>query len=355
MRRIVVLGDSVAGRSLLRFAAPLGYPIVCLEQKAATDLGDKSCGSLLTAKTRKLIDWPSGKGRFCRQVDLFFSNSDTAVPLELDEKHALCFSSRPFILDHLDTLIPQGWGELVRYGVRVTGIDFKHRVVHLADRQPVPYQWLVIATGAASRPVNLLAQHLGARWDAGIPSLQYQFPHSPVTPNMRFDTARLGSGYFWAWQGVGDLDIGIIKKGGSGTAGHSQMDHLVREYANRMGITVPDGAVPKSWLIPNRWRGLYHGQGIFTIGDAAGAAYSVSGEGIPQAVLTAKIAAQAIAHPSKARLALLSFLTGKYWREIVSEYPCLLPNGSHYREAAFSWAIRQSGSWQHLAEAIFGL
>jgi len=310
---IIILGDNVGGRSFRAHAAHLGLldRLTCLtlEIRDREKVASKPCGSLLTRRARTLMNWPESLGTVYRSIRFRFGDEQITTAFTTSP---VVITDRGAVLDHLERL-GQALGDRTecRYGIHLSKIDFAGRTIRLPTGEDLHYTWLVIASGVKGKPTDELAQYLNKGRQDTVQTCQYRFPAHGRLPLTLAISSNYGGGYAWAWQDGDMLDIGAVVTW-KPDPGSSDLDRLVRTFAKGIGISIPAGCKAQKWDIPFRWQGINPLPGVLLIGDAAGSPFRLSGEGLPQAVLTAKVAALLIAGKrAEANAVLYPFLLRK--------------------------------------------
>jgi flavin-dependent dehydrogenase len=297
----LVIGANVAGSSFALWLSRLNEAVsstcLILEKRSPEQCGRKACGSGLTSFGQRVLEWD---GPEQRQNNIRFCFSDEEpVLLSLPP---VVFTTRTAILDHLNQLRKEANDRSTTlYRVKIEHIDFDKRIVTVRDREDsrkITYTHLIIASGALSLPIRSLDDYLDRKARVAMTAFQFRFRwDKEICPTLVFDKSRYGSGYAWAWKQIesGTLDIGIGYPGGhvlpGAGAARARADQLTRSFASELDISIPTEAQGEFCPIPTSWTGYHPLPGVYTVGDAAGSAFYPTGEGLPQAALTGRIAA----------------------------------------------------------------
>ncbi len=156
--------------------------------------------------------------------------------------------------------------------------------------------WLLAAGGAG----GLLAPRLGlggGQWR--FAALVQEMPLPPrlapaLAESALLELGGVAGGYAWAFGRGQVLNLGLAGLLGRDQGGPGALRRRFAAFAHRLGLT-PSGA-PRGAMIPcphRRRLAVARGRAA-AIGDAAGLADPVLGEGIAQAVVSGRMAAQAI-------------------------------------------------------------
>jgi len=147
------------------------------------------------------------------------------------------------------------------------------------------YDFLVGADGSGS---------LVRRW-LGIPTrrcgigIHFQMPGEFAEMEWHLDATLFGEGYGWIFPHQGSASIGAYA-GLAGRRPHQLLAGL-RQWASRLAIPLPEQ--PRAALVNHDYRG-HRFKNRFLVGDAAGLASGLTGEGIYSALLSGEEAALAI-------------------------------------------------------------
>jgi len=117
-------------------------------------------------------------------------------------------------------------------------------------------------------------------------------PVSPEVPELYFCEDL--KGYGWVFRKGDYLNVGLGREDESGLPGHvkSFRNHLIR--LGRIPADTPGNFHGHSYLLYDHSHRPLYAEGLLLIGDAAGLAYTESGEGIHPAVVSGLIAARII-------------------------------------------------------------
>jgi geranylgeranyl reductase family protein len=260
---------------------------------------------LLVDKSRFPRDKPCGGGLTMRAVhQLPFSvepvveDRVTRVRCRLkygrvmnrESEHVLCLMTQRRRLDEF--LVEQAVeaGAVFRDGVRVE-IESDRRI--RVDGRPLEVGGLVGADGAN----GITAKTLGLGGDIvnGVAlegNLPYErLPHGEWRGMLVLELATLPGGYGWIFPKGDHVNVGV---GGWGTEGPLLRAHL-RTLCDHYGVDVDELSNLRGHRLPMRRAGtkLANGRAL-VVGDAAGVLDPVSGDGIYEALVSGKLAAEQI-------------------------------------------------------------
>jgi geranylgeranyl reductase family protein len=301
--QIGVVGAGPAGSHLAWRLVSAGYSVVLFDPKGAWE---KPCGGGVPARAIRefpfLLEEFQGPKQLVRRITII-SPSESRVKLELSVPFAV-YSRRVFNGQLLDRAIEAGT-EFIREGVAdFVREDGEWRIRTSASDSDWRVRLLVGADGAASTtrrrlvgvfPVRDLAIALGHNVQANAqPPAKY--PADEVV--VRF--LRNFTGYLWAFPRQGVINFGVASKLAERTSAElrSLLSEFIRDYYNGkepppestqfFGAKIPT-------LDVSSWKDLRaSGDGWALIGDAAGFADPITGEGIFYALKSAELLAQAI-------------------------------------------------------------
>lgn len=174
-------------------------------------------------------------------------------------------------------------GAEVRTGVQVQGIARDHV---LAGAEPLGYEYLVGADGSTSlvrRHLRLGTKRLGI-------GVQYVVPGEFPAMEWHMDPSLFGNGYAWIFPHKGRASIGAYAEQGPMT-GRRLLDGL-NHWCLDKGIIVRD-LKPEAALVNCDYQGWRFGR-TFLVGDAAGLASGLTGEGIYPAMVSGETVARTI-------------------------------------------------------------
>lgn len=276
----VIIGAGPGGLSCARLLASSGFPVLVLEKKQV--IGQKVCGGGITwSGLRQRLPGQLIDRSFCRQLiksDWQQINVSAAEPI-------ISTIRRP-ILGQWQLAQALKDGAAVKTGVRV--YEITSRYVR-TDRGPFAYRNLVGADGSCSM-VRKFLQIGTDRMGVGI---HYKIPGTFQDMEWHLDTRLFLNGYAWIFPFNGFASIGVYTDGRSMKP--KQMLASLHTWSKARGINLA-GFRPKAGLINYDYRGWHFGN-RFLVGDAAGLASGLTGEGINPAIVSGEAAAQTIIDP----------------------------------------------------------
>lgn len=285
----VIIGAGPAGMGCGISLAEAGRE-PCVIDKAVFPR-NKTCAGLVTAKTERLI-----KELFADAYsDEIFCNSTDSIKLfQKSSELVEAPLSRPVHLvnriDFDNSLVDRykSLGGTILEGQRNSVVDYDNNRVTLSDGSEIGYNTIVFADGALSMAhdklkVNKDRMALGI--EAYIPSDRTDFK----SVNIYFDY--LKDGYMWAFPHGDTVCFGaanLFKKGVDYKA--LFMDFLNDLGVDYIGVEFIGAFLPYGYIVPQEKLP----RNVILVGDAAGFADPISGEGLYMALKSGIYAAQAM-------------------------------------------------------------
>jgi geranylgeranyl reductase family protein len=305
---LVVVGAGPAGAAAAATAARAGLDVVALDK--ARFPRDKICGDGLTTGALRELERlgivPSDVASW-QQVDdvVVRSPSGRTVRFPLP-RHRGQFAvvARRADLDHSLVRLARNAGAEVCEGHALTAVHQRDDrvVVHAEGLEPLAARYAIGADGMWSplrKALGVAPQGYLGEWHA---FRQYFRSSGPASRDLHvwFEPDLL-PGYAWSFplpDGVVNVGFGITRGGALRTQDMKALwpALLLRPHVRAV---LGDDAVPESphraWPIPAAIDRavLSHGRALF-VGDAATATDPMTGEGIAQALLTGRLAAEAV-------------------------------------------------------------
>jgi geranylgeranyl reductase family protein len=287
-----IVGSGPAGTSAAIHLARRGLRVCLVEKNAHPRY--KVCGGGVVARAVNLLPVPldTAVEESCYRFELHFQGTGLDFIVQRD---------KPIIFmvmrSDMDALF---LAEAKKLGVEVfentAGLDLaqeSERVTLITNREPIKSRFLIAADGVAS-VVARKAGWLDNR--SAIPALECEVSVDQATLERfrgaaRFDLDNPCRGYSWVFPKKKHLSIGTL----SMARGAAGLKESFYSYLERLHIRSVAPLKPYGALIPIKPRpGLLARGRILLTGDAAGLAEPISAEGISNALLSGRLAAQAI-------------------------------------------------------------
>jgi len=287
-----IVGSGPAGTTAAIYLARSGHRVCLVEKNSHPRY--KVCGGGITARAVNFLPVPldAALAEPCCRFELHFQGKELDFIIQRDQ---------PIIYmvmrSELDALL---LAEAKKLGVEVfentAGIDVAQeqaQVTLFTDREPIKSRFLIAADGVAS----IVARKGG--WPVNnslIPAIECEILVDQATLDRfrgtaRFDLDNPCRGYSWVFPKKKHLSIGALTMA-RGAAGLKETFHA---YLERLNIRSVGPLEPHGALIPVMPRpGLQARGRILLVGDAAGLAEPISGEGISNALLSGMLAARAL-------------------------------------------------------------
>jgi geranylgeranyl reductase len=179
-------------------------------------------------------------------------------------------------------------GAQIQSGMTVRKINQRYVIASAkgGKEQRLGYQYLIGADGSSSmvrKYLRLDSKHLGI-------GIHYQVPGQFDKMEWHLNTQLFKNGYCWIFPFRDHASIGIYTDGSTLQA--KEMLNRLHSWAAAQGITLT-GLRPRAGLINYGYQGWRFGNKML-IGDAAGLASGLTGEGMYPAIISGETAARSI-------------------------------------------------------------
>ncbi len=289
--RIAIVGASVAGSYFAYLMARNGAAVDLYDPRAPWS---KPCGGGITAKAIDTFPILAPLAQEAAAVDRFRLIAPSGRGAEVRSERPLWLVERERLNRHLLEAALVAGAHHRRE--RITAVEREVGGWRLESEAGGEggYTHLVGADGAVSTVRRILDRPFSRR--ELILALDHHIMEHGLTPHVAISFLGRGMGYIWAFVGARYASIGI----GAPAAGHrrEELEATLGRFLERHypGLVAPD-AEPVRWVIPLHRRGLLQdyqiqGEGWSLIGDAAGLADPLTGEGIYHALRSARLLAE---------------------------------------------------------------
>lgn len=314
----IVIGAGPAGSTAAYLLASSGRRVLIIDKQGFPR--PKLCGGLITRKTVKVIG------------DVFHTDVETlggngAVVYE-SSRYAVCNHHRKSIegtldfpfhfvdrsrYDHHLLKFALAAGARSRTPTRAVAVDPATNTVETLDDKRYRGRFIIAADGALSRVRAALAhrclfrerQRPGLAQSIEIKLPEKQSTHLPDYPRIYF--GHLPWGYAWSFPGPGYQLLGMA---GLRAGASDSLRSRFRGFLDRLSVSLPETVHLQAAYLPYGNYLKTPGWGtILLVGDAAGLADPLLGEGIYYAHQSAKLAAEAIIAADREPAAALEIYT----------------------------------------------
>ena len=326
---VLIVGGGPAGSSCARRLREAGIDTVILDK--ATFPRDKVCGGWITPAVVEelgidLVEYASG--RVLQPITSFRTGRIGGGEVATDYGRAVSYGVRRF---EFDEYLLQRCGARLMLGEALSSVEREDDawVVNGEIRAR-----LLIGAGGHFCPV---ARYLGAsaRKEDAVAAQEIEFEMSPEqleacairgeAPELYFCEDL--KGYGWCFRKGNFLNIGLGRLDAHSLPVHVSKFVQWLKHSGKLAFDLPASMRGHAYLIFREAKRKIVGDGVLLIGDAAGLAYSQSGEGIRPAIESGLLAAKAIVAAN-----------GEYTRGRLEAYRGMLT--ARFGEGRPDWATR---------------
>lgn len=316
---VVVLGGGPAGSTTARLLAAQGFRVLILERYP--DPGRKACGGGLTTKTAQLLDFPLEEviGGSFRQLIV---STGGGCENSYDYGRPMVYTATRRDFDGLLLRQAEQAGAQVQTGITVRAVDHDTYGVTVTAQSGQAYRARVAVGADGAHSLIARTCHLGleqrdfclavAQELRATPEIAAAFADSTF---MDFGLAH--GGYAWVFPRGEYLNCGI----GVPRPREKRLAAMYRDFVTRRGLGHLPPATPlRGAFIPRGTPLLaYHSGPCVVVGDAAGLADALSGEGIYHALRSGGLAAEVITAYLAGQTPDLSTYTQRVQAEMLPE------------------------------------
>ncbi|MGV1098307.1 NAD(P)/FAD-dependent oxidoreductase [Thiovibrio sp. JS02] len=273
----VIVGAGPAGLACATSLARHGKEVLVLERNAR--IGPKVCAGGIPSATLTLGVPAEILERAFTSQRILSNWQKTTIR---DDKPMVCTVDR----GRLGRWMAQkaaATGVTIKTDTPTTGMDEKKVYTRAGE---FGYDFLVGADGSGS----MVRRRLGiATRRCGV-GIHFQIPGNYQAMEWHLDTKLFGNGYAWIFPHRDTASIGVYDGGGKSKPG--ALLNSLRRWAARFDISLPSHQ-PRAALVNFDYQG-FRFDNRFLVGDAAGLASGLTGEGIYSAILSGEEAARSI-------------------------------------------------------------
>lgn len=354
---VVIAGAGPAGLSAALSAASSGASVLVVEQNPEIGSPTRTSGGSFI---RELIELGIPESLFHPIHQVRFLSPHHCAAFEYDQPVACIIDVRG-VYQHLAILAAKAGAaiwlaskalEILREGGRVTGLRVETRTKSQVE---VSADVVIDATGYKGQllrqaGINTRIQRfgVGAEFDMFAPQCNQSEAVSAV--GSQFAPAGYGWVFPWGEHRV-RIGVGVIHPDDSSDP-VKLLDSFVAA-ANRLGVDLT-GAQPIEYhfgLIPSDMTETFVGDGILAVGDAAGHASTLVGEGIRWAIMAGRMAGSTAASAAKQGDVSAAFLS-QFQSEWLGQYGRNLRIANLVNRTIAKWDDRKWDEWTELLSLL---
>ncbi len=347
---VVVIGSGPAGACAAWRLAKAGVAVAVLEKAALPRY--KTCGGGLIGRTIQALplDVRQVVEQDCHTAQLNFLDAELSFTTQRQSPIVSMTMRDQF--DYALLSAAQEAGATVHQRCAVDNVSFHGDFVTVVtNRESMQAKFVVAADGALSTVTRKMSPADGRTL---IPALEYEVtvPHDRLDRfhgTARFDFGLIPHGYAWVFPKKDHLSIGVLSMAQRG----SDLKQAMARYLHLLGCGSVTQIERHGFVIPIRpRRGPFIDKRILLVGDAAGFADPVTGEGISFAIRSGLLAAQSLVDGQLEEESVRHTYTRSLTETILPE----LRRGRVLARLLYdfprtrSWAFSQQG--QRLCEAV---
>jgi len=281
---VIIVGGGPAGLKCAHTLSNSGKRILLLEKESI--FGDKLCAGGLTANDLKILEVPDDI------IEHKISNTSLQSPKRVSSTQALA----PFLytvnrkkLGTWQKSLLDQTSVVVRSNSKATKINSDH--VCLKDGSQIGFSYLVGADGHAS----IVRKYLGIPVKKKLIGLQYTKPMEDVDPKLEIhlDSNLFKAWYAWVFPHENSIAVGCCSD--PKILPPAKLRDNFHRWLKKKRIDIA-GLRLETYPISYDYHGVRFGN-IFLIGEAAGMASGLTGQGIYQSMVSGQEAARMIIDP----------------------------------------------------------
>jgi len=343
---VIVVGAGPAGATLAYELARRGVEVLLLEKEKLPRY--KCCAGGVTSKAAKLLDFDISEVVENVIYELSFT-FNLGSPYLGQHSQPLIYTVMRDVFDHFLVKKAQQFGAVLMDGQKVTQIQVNGDWVEISTADNIfRSRFVVGADGAYSVVARELGRGRGIEYLAAIES-EIVVPEEELAKwksRAQVDLGCIPKGYAWIFPKRNHLSIGV----GCLASKARHLNHHHQKFLNSLGISSYNITRSSSHLIPTCTKGrLVWQDKALLLGDAAGLADPLTGEGIYNAILSAQLAAPVIENSLLGGEVGLQDYQQIVERKIMSELRIartLSKNFVRFPRLAFGMLKRSDGVWR---------
>jgi geranylgeranyl reductase family protein len=288
---VIIVGSGPAGATLAYELAKRGIGVLVLEKEKLPR--SKCCAGGVTSKTAKLLDFDISEVVEDAIYELSFTFNLGNAYLG-QHSQPLIYTVMRDVFDYFLVTRAQQLGAVFMDGQKVMRIQVSADWVEISTADDIFRSRLVVgADGAYSVVAKELGMGRSMEYIAGIES-EIIVPEEELAKwksRVQIDLGCVPGGYGWVFPKRNHLSIGV----GCSASKAKHLDRHHQKFLNSLSINSYTIARSSSHLIPTCTKGrLVWQDKALLLGDAAGLADPLTGEGIYNAIQSAQLAAPVI-------------------------------------------------------------
>jgi geranylgeranyl reductase len=292
---ILIIGAGPGGLACAKVLAEQGRRVLVLERRQ--DIGPKVCaGGITWDGLLRLVPEELIERSFCEQ-HIFSSYQKTVVR---EQNPIIATINRKALGQWMADQARRAGAEIIT-GMKVSAIDgLRVTADSGGESKTFTYSQLIGADGANS----LVRRSLGIPVEHRGPGINFQVFGTREQMEWHLDTRAFGCGYAWIFPHKDTVSVGAYSPQSDMSAGRLKRNLL--RWAIGRGFQLKELACQAA-LINYDYRGYAFGP-VWLIGDAAGLASGLTGEGIYPAVISGETVARRILDPRSSEAPIMELV-----------------------------------------------
>ncbi|RBP76213.1 NAD(P)/FAD-dependent oxidoreductase [Marinobacter nauticus] len=294
---IIIVGAGPAGSTLARALEDSGKRVLIIDKQAFPR--DKTCAGWVTPAVMASLDIDPGKysvGRTLQPIRRFRIGMMGQSAVENDHRDIVSYGIRRCEFD--DYLLDRAECEK-QLATPVKSINRNNGNWVINDQWQAP---LLVGAGGHFCPVARLLGDGPGKHETVVAAKEVEFEMTPEQARVceaRGDTPELWfcrdlKGYAWVFRKGSYLNIGLGREDNHRLSDHLEAFVEEMKQSGRLPSDLPDRFKGHAYLLYAHANRPLVDDGVLLIGDAAGLAYTQSGEGIRPAIESALMASKVI-------------------------------------------------------------
>jgi len=351
---VIVVGAGPAGATLAYELVKRGIGVLVLEKEKLPRY--KCCAGGVTSKAAKLLDFDISEvvEDVINEVSFTFNLGD---PYLGQYSQPLIYTVMRDVFDYFLVTRAQQLGAVFMDGQKVTRVQVSADWVEVSTADDIFRSRLVVgADGAYSVVAKELGMGRSVKYIAGMES-EIVVPEEELAKwksRVHIDLGCIPGGYAWVFPKRNHLSIGV----GCLASKAKYLDRHYQKFLNSLSIGSYTIVRSSSHLIPTCTKGrLVWQDKALLLGDAAGFADPLTGEGIYNAIHSAQLAAPVIENSLARGKVELPDYQQIVEQKIMSELRIarkLSKNFIRFPRLAFGMLNRSDGAWRAICNLMLG-